>query len=69
MSSKEQERVLRGFSPVASQTDLKKQPNLSLFCKPKIMPIKSPNLPLLEPMQAEANTQEVPLAGVIDGRL
>jgi hypothetical protein len=69
MAEKEQERALRGFSPVASQTYLEKQPNLSLFCKPKIMPIKSPNLVLLERLQAEANTQEVPLADIVDGRL
>ena len=34
--------VLKGFSPVASQIYLEKQPNLSLFCKPLILPLKSP---------------------------
>jgi hypothetical protein len=45
---------------------LEKQPNMSLFCKPKI---KSTNLLMLERLRAEVNTQEAPLADVINGRL
>jgi hypothetical protein len=68
MASREpgsQERILRGFPPVASQIYLEKQPNLSLFCKPKIMPLKSPNLQLLEKMEAEANTQQIVVPDVL----
>ena len=32
-----EERVLQGYPPVPNQTYLEKQPNLSLFCKPKII--------------------------------
>ena len=30
-----------------------------MFCKPKILPLKSPNLQMLEKMEAEANTKEI----------
>jgi hypothetical protein len=46
---------------------LEKQPNLSLFCKPKIMPLKSPNLQLLEKLEAEANTKQVVIPDVLGG--
>jgi hypothetical protein len=68
MDRASQEKVLRGFSPVASQIYLEKQPNLSLFCKPKIMPLKSPNLQLLEKLEAEANTQQIVIPDVLGGR-
>jgi hypothetical protein len=64
MTAKERERVLRGFSPAASQTYLEKKPSLSLLCKPKIMPLKSPNLLLLERMQADANTRQIAVPNV-----
>lgn len=53
------ERAMKGFAPAASQIYLDKQPNLSLFCKPKIMPLKSPNLEMMERLEAEANTCEI----------
>lgn len=62
MSSDEKraiDRAMRGFAPAASQIYLDKQPNMSMFCKPKILPLKSPNLQMLEKMEAEANTKEI----------
>ena len=53
-----EERVLQGYPPVPNQTYLEKQPNLSLFCKPKIMPLKSPNLQLIEKLEAESNFKD-----------
>jgi hypothetical protein len=44
---------------VAGQIYFEKRPNLSLFCKPKIMPLKSPDLRLFEKLEAEANIKQV----------
>jgi hypothetical protein len=62
------EKALKGFSPVASEIYLTKQPNLSLFCKPKIMALKSPNLQLLEKLESEANTKQIVIPDVLGNR-
>jgi len=61
------EEALRGFPPPPNQVYLENQPKPSLFCKPKIMPLKSPNLQMIERLEAEANTKEVAPAGVPGG--
>jgi hypothetical protein len=61
---KDKEKALTGFPPVARQIYLEKQPNLSLFCKPKIIPLKSYNLQVLERMEAAANTTEITIPDV-----
>ncbi|KAK8853982.1 hypothetical protein M9Y10_016531 [Tritrichomonas musculus] len=67
MSTEDQKAtVLKGFSPVASQIYLEKQPNLSLFCKPLILPLKSPNLQMLEKMEAAANANEIDIQSVLN---
>ena len=68
MSSDEKhaiDRAMRGFAPAASQIYLDKQPNMSMFCKPKILPLKSPNLQMLERMEAEANVKEITVPDVM----
>lgn len=65
VSEKDKNAALRGYPPVESQTYLHKQPNLSLFCKPKIMPLKSPNLQMIEKLQAEANVKDVSIPDVM----
>ena len=62
----DKETVLKGFSPVASQIYLEKQPNLSLFCKPLILPLKSPNLQMIERMEAAANAKDIEIPSVLD---
>jgi len=52
------ESVLKGFAPIPTQIYLDKQPSVMLFSKPKIMPIKSPNLIMLEKMQKAAQNLE-----------
>lgn len=67
MSNQEdKEAVLKGFTPVASQIYLEKQPNLSLFCKPLILPLKSPNLQMIEKMEAAANVKDIEIPSVLD---
>ena len=54
----EQERAFKGFNPVPTQIYLEKQPNLTLFSKPKIIPLKSPNLQMIEKLENGALAQE-----------
>ena len=56
--TEEQEKALRGFNPVPTQIYLEKQPNLTLFSKPKIIPLKSPNLQMIEKLENGALAQE-----------
>ena len=55
------EDILTGFSPVPSQIYLDKQPSLLLYSKPKIMPIKSPNLQMIEKLQIKAQILDIPI--------
>ena len=57
---KKEEEVLHGFPPTPSQIYLEKQPNLTLFCKPKILPLKSPNLKKKKKMEIAANNTQSP---------
>jgi hypothetical protein len=65
VSEEQKAKVLKGFSPVASQIYLERDPTLSCFCKPKIMPLKSPNLQMLERLEAEASNQKIDIPDVM----
>ena len=65
---KEKERALKGFPPAASQIYLEKQPNLSLFCKPLLIPLKSPNLLMLEKMEQVAIAKEITVPNVMNDK-
>ena len=65
INDRDKQAAMKGYPPVASQIYLQKQPNLSLFCKPKIMPLKSPNLQMIEKLQAEANVKEIVIPDVM----
>lgn len=52
------EKVINGFNPFPTEIYLDKQPNLTLFSKPKIIPIKSPNLLMIEKLENNAMAQE-----------
>ena len=56
--NEEEAKVLKGFNPVPTQIYLEKQPNLTLFSKPKIIPLKSPNLQMIEKLENGAIAQE-----------
>ena len=62
----ERERALKGFPPQANHMYMQRQPNLSLFCKPKIMPLKSPNAQLMERLENEASVKEITVPDVLN---
>lgn len=67
-TDQETQQALKGFTPVPSHIYLEKQPNLSLFCKPLILPLKSPNLQMLEKMESAANANSIQIPAVVTAK-
>lgn len=61
----ETSNILNGFNPPQTHIYLDKQPNMALFCKPKIIPLKSPNLQMIEKLQKNAVGNEISVSNIV----
>lgn len=58
-TEEQNKELMEGFTPKPATIYLHKQPALTLFCRPKIIPLKSDNLKLLEHLERQAEAPPV----------